>query len=129
MAQVKIYGLRERLDPDKPRLSDLIHSCLVDALGLPPEKRFHRFFPLEAEDFVYPSDRSDRYLILEISMFEGRSTEAKNRLYRLLYARIGEALSLAPEDLEITLFETPKENWGIRGKPGDELSLGYKVDV
>ncbi|MEM6432015.1 MAG: tautomerase family protein, partial [Deinococcota bacterium] len=26
-------------------------------------------------------------------------------------------------------FETPKENWGIRGQLGDELSLNYKVDV
>jgi hypothetical protein len=31
--------------------------------------------------------------------------------------------------IEITLFETPRENWGIRGLPGDELSLNYKVQV
>jgi hypothetical protein len=33
------------------------------------------------------------------------------------------------QDIEITLFETPKVNWGIRGMNGEDLSLGYKVDV
>ncbi|MFZ5900336.1 hypothetical protein ACUM6F_03305 [Desulforudis sp. DRI-14] len=40
-------------------------------------------------------------------------------------ARVG----IAPQDLEITIFETPQGNWGIRGKPGDELALNYKVQV
>jgi phenylpyruvate tautomerase PptA (4-oxalocrotonate tautomerase family) len=35
---------------------------------------------------------------------------------------------MVPQDVEITIHESPKENWGIRGKPGDELSLSYKVE-
>jgi hypothetical protein len=38
-------------------------------------------------------------------------------------------LHLHPNDLEITVFQSPKHCWGIRGKTGDELDLGYKVDV
>lgn len=34
-----------------------------------------------------------------------------------------------PENVEITIFETPKQNWEIRGMCGDELALGYKVNV
>jgi hypothetical protein len=30
---------------------------------------------------------------------------------------------------EITIFDTPKYNWGIRVKSGDEISLPYKVIV
>ncbi|MBW3623383.1 MAG: tautomerase family protein [Armatimonadetes bacterium] len=129
MAQVKVYGLREQLNPVKARLSDLIHGCVVEALGLPPEKRFHRFFPMEREDFLFPPDRSDRYTILEISLFEGRTPDTRKRLIRLLYDRLGAELQLSPMDLEITLFETPKRNWGIRGVSGDELSLDYKVEA
>jgi len=29
MAQVKIFGLREQLDPIKRQLSDVIHSCVI----------------------------------------------------------------------------------------------------
>jgi Tautomerase enzyme len=128
MAQVKIYGLRTALDPIKHQLSDVIHSCVVDALQYPTDKRAHRFFPLDPSDFFYPSGRSDRYTILEFSMFEGRSVEAKKQLIRLLFERV-QTLGISTQDLEITLFETPKHNWGFRGLPGDEHQLNYKVDV
>ncbi len=129
MAQIKIYGLKEQLNPVKAQLSDVIHSCVVDALAFPQEKRFHRFFPLEAEDFYYPPDRTPRYTIIEISMFEGRTVETKKHLIRLLFERIHGQLKINPSDLEITITETPKHNWGFRGQPGDEVGLSYKVEV
>ncbi len=128
MPQVKIYGLRDVLNPIKPQLSDAIHSCMMDALQYPDDKRFHRFFPLDPSDFFYSPDRSDRYTILEFSMFEGRSVEAKKQLIRLLFERV-QILGISTQDLEITIFETPKHNWGFRGLPGDEHQLNYKVDV
>lgn len=129
MAQVKIYGLGDRLDPVKKELSEVIHSCVVDALSFPEDKRAHRFFGLEAEDFYYPAGRTERYTIVEISMFEGRSVEAKKRLIRLLFERAHRELDLMPSDLEVTITETPKHNWGFRGQPGDEIGLNYKVEV
>ena len=129
MAQVKIYALASALSGQREKLSDTIHSCLVDAFALPEDKRFHRFFPLAAEDFVFPAGRSERYTILEISMFEGRSDEAKKRLIRLLFERFTAELGYDVRDLELTLFETPRTNWGIRGVPGDELELSYQVEV
>ncbi|HEX8238003.1 MAG TPA: tautomerase family protein [Abditibacteriaceae bacterium] len=129
MAQIKIYGLKEQLEPRRETLSDVIHSCAVDALGLPPDKRFHRFIALEKADFIFPSGRSDDYTIIEISMFKGRSTMAKKRLINLLFERLNAHLGIAVDDIEITIFETPKKNWGIRGKPGDELELSYSVTV
>jgi phenylpyruvate tautomerase PptA (4-oxalocrotonate tautomerase family) len=129
MAQVKIYGLRARLDPVKARLSDTIHSCVMEALAYPADKRAHRFFPLDPADFFYPAGRTDRYTILEFSMFEGRSPEAKKQLIRLLFDRVHEACGISPVDLEITITETPRGNWGFRGRPGDEHVLDYNVEV
>jgi len=129
MAQIKIYGLKEQLNPIKGQLSDVIHSCVVDALAFPKDKRAHRFFPLEADDFYYPVGRSARYTIIEISMFEGRTVETKKCLIRLLFERANQVLGLSPNDLEVTITETPKSNWGFRGQPGDEISLNYKVEV
>jgi phenylpyruvate tautomerase PptA (4-oxalocrotonate tautomerase family) len=129
MAQVKVFGLKTALDAIKRELSDIVQECLVEAFALPKDKRFQRFFGLAAEDFVYPAGRSERYLILEVSLFEGRSVEAKKGFIRRLYERTHAELGLSANDLEITLFETPRHNWGIRGLPGDELTLGYTVDV
>ena len=129
MAQIKIYGLKQYLNPIKAKLSDTIHSCVVEALSFPQDKRAHRFFPLDESDFYYPVGRTPRYTIIEISMFEGRSVETKKKLIRLLFEKTKQELSLANSDLEITIFETPKHNWGFRGLPGDEISLNYKVEV
>jgi phenylpyruvate tautomerase PptA (4-oxalocrotonate tautomerase family) len=129
MSQIKIYGLKPHLNPIKAQLSDVIHSCVVDALAFPQDKRAHRFFPMEESDFYYPGSASPRYTIIEISMFEGRSVETKKGLIRLLFERIGRQCDRLPNEIEITITETPRHNWGFRGKPGDEIGLNYKVEV
>jgi phenylpyruvate tautomerase PptA (4-oxalocrotonate tautomerase family) len=129
VSQVKVYGIREHLDPQKKLLSDAIHSCVVDALQFPPEKRAHRFFPMESEDFFYPASASPRYTIIEISMFEGRTIDTRKALIRLLFSRICATCDREPNEIEVTITETPRHNWGFRGLPGDEVGLTYKVDV
>ena len=129
MAQIKIYGLKEVLDPIKLQLSEIIHSCAMEVLQLPIKKRFHRFFPLDRSDFFFPDDRSIHYTIIEVSLFEGRSLETKKAFIKLLFSRIEKQLDISPQDGEITIFETPQHNWGIRGLPGDELALNYQVNI
>lgn len=129
MVQVKIYGLKENIEPKRFALSYVIQSSLTEAIGTPENKRFQRFIILNSEDFLFPRDRTSNYTIIEIIMFEGRSVETKKNLIRLLYKKIRETVDITPQDLEITLIETPKENWGVRGVPGDELDLDYKVDI
>jgi len=129
MGQIRIYGVKDSLNPIKKKLSNVIRSCMVEALDFPSDKRFHRFFPLDKEDFYFASGRTESYTVIEVSMFEGRSVEAKKELLKLLFKRINSELNISPQDIEITIFETPKHNWGIRGLPGDELKLSYKVNV
>ena len=93
------------------------------------DKKFQRYFPMHADDFYFPAGRTEKYTIIEVSMFEGRSVETKKEFIKLMYLRFREQLDIEENDLEITIFETPKFNWGIRGLPGDELTLNYKVNV
>jgi 4-oxalocrotonate tautomerase family enzyme len=129
MAQIKVYGLHDHLNAKRQAISNAIHASAMEALGLPEEKRFHRFIGLAAEDFIYPGDRSRKYTIVEISMFEGRTVETKKALIRLLFERLDADCGIPAQDVEITITETPQHNWGIRGLPADELALTYKVKV
>ena len=129
MAQIKIYGLRHTLERVRSELSDSIHKSVMVALQYPVEKRFHRFIMLDEVDFIYPADRSEDYIILEISIFEGRTAEAKKHLIQQLFENIPAFTGIAAIDIELTILETPKSSWGIRGKPGDELALDYTVEV
>ncbi len=129
MGQVKIFGLSKELDKVKHKMSEVIHSCIVDGLHFPADKKFQRFFPLESDDFYFPPGRTDKYTIIEISIFEGRNVETKKEFIRMMYDRFREHLDISEQDLEITIFETPQFNWGIRGLPGDELILNYKINM
>jgi phenylpyruvate tautomerase PptA (4-oxalocrotonate tautomerase family) len=128
MAQIVVYGHAAALRPRIPELSDAIHAAVVGALKLPKAKRFHRFIALEPDCFVTPADRTIDYTIIEVSMFEGRSTEAKKNLIRHLFRNVA-SVGVSISDLEITITETRQANWGIRGVPADELHLGYPVNV
>lgn len=129
MAQIKIYGVRQHLNPIKARLSDVIHSCIVDVLKFPPDKRAHRFFPLEREDFYMPAGRTDSYIIIEIMMIEGRTIETRKQLIQLLFERIHREFEIALADIEINIAESPRHNWGFRGKTGDEAEINYTIEV
>ncbi len=129
MAHFKIYGREEHLREHHARISEIVHGAAVRTLQLPSDKQFHRFFPLAGWQFVAPADRSERYTILEIYMFTGRTKEVRKALLRALMDDLSAGLGLSPTDIEITIFESPRENWGIRGQHGDELVLNYKVEI
>ncbi|GAB3261876.1 tautomerase family protein [Larkinella harenae] len=129
MSQVKIYGLQEPLRVIRNQLSDVIQACVVEALQFPPNKRAHRFFYLEPDDFFMPEGRSEDYVIIELMMIEGRTVETKKKLINLLFERISQQIGLSVNDIEICILESPAHNWGFRGKPGDEVGLTYPIKV
>ncbi len=129
MAQIKVYGISQKLDEVKTALSDVIHSCVMEALQFPADKRAHRFIGLAKEDMFMPGGRTDAYTIIEIAMMEGRTTETKKKLIRLLFDRIRDEVGISHQDIEICIFESPACNWGFRGMHGDEIKLNYKVNV
>lgn len=68
---IVIYGIKEHLNPVKAQLSDVIHGCMQSVLGMPEDKRAHRFIPMDAEDFYYPGGRTPAYTVIEINMMQG----------------------------------------------------------
>ena len=127
---IVIYGINKKLNPIKSKLSDIIHSCMQQVLGMPEDKRAHRFIPMNKEDFYYPEGRTDQYTVIEINMMAGRQPETQKRLIKTLFKEIESELSISPIDVEITIQEQPPHCWGFRGITGDEAKdLKYKVNV
>ncbi len=127
---IVIYGIDEQLNPIKSTLSDVIHGCMRETLGMPEDKRIHRFIPMKRENFYYPGGRSEAYTIIEINMMAGRQVDTKKALIKSLFRAIEDTLSIAPLDIEITLKEQEPHCWGFRGVTGDEIrDLSYKIDT
>jgi hypothetical protein len=127
---ILIYGIKEKLNPIKAQLSDVIHGCMMSVLGMPVDKRAHRFIPMEKDDFYYPGGRTDAYTVIEITMMTGRKAETQKKLIKALFNEIESKLSISPIDLEITIKELPTHAMGFRGMTGDEANdLTYKINV
>ncbi len=130
MAQVIVFSHDQVLtDERREALSAAIHGAVMSALDYPADKKFHRFVRLAEGDFLHPADRGPDYTIIEISLFEGRSDAAKRALIAALFANLRDQVGIDPHSVEITLTETPKLNWGIRGLNAEDLALGYTVEV
>lgn len=129
MPTTKIYGRRSALGQYQQVLSDVIQSCVTDILRFPPEIRLQRFFLMEDRDFIFGEGRSDMYLVIELSMFEGRSVETIKGLINAMYDRITAATPIPRADIDITIHEVPRHCWGLQGEIGDEKKLAYNVSI
>ena len=126
---ITIYGLADRLNPIKARMSDVLHGCVMRTLGLPEDKRAHRFIPMARADFYYPGGRSDAYTAITIDVMAGRSVATKKALIHAIFDAFARELAIEPVDVEITIREQPAHCWGFRGMTGDDATLSYEIEV
>ncbi len=123
-----IYGLKEKIQPRKVQLMEIIFACLALELGIPPKKHAIRFIGLAREDFYYPDGRTDDFTVIEINLMQGRTEFTKKRLIKMLFSELEHKLNIAPMDVEITIKEQPAHCWGFRGMTGDEATdLTYSI--
>jgi phenylpyruvate tautomerase PptA (4-oxalocrotonate tautomerase family) len=129
MPLVRLEVRQGRSAAQKRALLDTAHAALVEALGIPDHDRTQRLVEHAREDFELPPGSSDDFVLVEVTMFAGRSRQAKRRLYQALVRNIGE-LGVAPADVFVVLLEPPLDNWGIRGgQMASEVDLGFEVQV
>jgi phenylpyruvate tautomerase PptA (4-oxalocrotonate tautomerase family) len=108
---------------------DAVQSALREALKIPEADRTLRLIEHPASHFAVPPGRGEKFTLIEITMFSGRSMAAKRALYQVIVRNLA-ALDVPPHDIKITLIEAPPENWGVRGGvPASEIDLGFKIDV
>jgi len=129
MPVVKIDTRRGLAPETKRRLLDAAHEALVAAFKIPDHDRTQRLVEHAPEDFDIPPGRGERYTVVEISVFAGRSVDAKRALYRELVERF-EAAGIPRADVFILLHEEPVENWGLRGGiAGCDIDFGFKIQI
>jgi phenylpyruvate tautomerase PptA (4-oxalocrotonate tautomerase family) len=105
-----------------------IQRALVEGIRIPAQDRDIRVLEYPSHAFAPPEGRGPHYSVIEISMFSGRTIEAKRRLYASLVRELA-AFDLAPTDLKVVIHDVPRENWGLGGKAATDIELGFKVEV
>ena len=116
MPVAKIHVLEGRYNEARLRkVSGAVQNGLMNALGIPPEDFFQIIHVLPRSRLLHtPSflglDYSDDLIILEITFISGRPKETRLALLKALNDGVVAAAGISPDDLLITLYETPGEN-------------------
>jgi len=113
----------------KKALFNGVHEALVETIKIPDHDRFQRIYELENGNFEYPKTKTDNITLIEIIMFAGRSNHAKKALIQTINKKLSITPGIDVEDIIIILIEPPLENWSIRGKPANEIELGFNIEV
>lgn len=130
MPLVKIEIVKGKTVEYKKALLDGVHLALVEALKIPDYDRLQRLYELDDTCFEYPSIKTDRITLISLTIFKGRSAEAKKKLYSEIVNNLAKNPGIPGNDIVIVIDEPPLENWGIRGgKPANEVDLGFEIKV
>ncbi len=107
------------------KIRDSVMDSVVDILQLPANDRNVRLIEYQPELFLM---KPPYEILIEISLFTGRTKETKRKLFKTIVDRLESNELIDKEKILITLNEQPLENWGGRGGiPADEMDLGFKV--
>jgi phenylpyruvate tautomerase PptA (4-oxalocrotonate tautomerase family) len=111
------------------KVIEAVQSALLNALKLPDYDRDIVLDIYDETTRIVLTGRSQRYTRVEVTLFAGRSMEAKRALYKAMVANLAE-LGVPETEVKTVLIEVPAENWGLRGGyPASEIDLGFKIDV
>jgi 4-oxalocrotonate tautomerase family enzyme len=116
MPLVKINLIKGKSPEYKKTVFDCVHQGLMESLGISDWDRFQRIIEFDRTDFEAPAEKSDNFMIIELTLFPGRTKEQKKAAIEIITAKLVASLSIAPEDVFIIITEPPLENWGMAGK-------------
>lgn len=99
-------------------VADVVYYAMLDTLDVPEHDRFQvvsEYAPgrLIVDKQYLGIQRSDRAIIIQVTLNAGRTVKKKKAFYAAVADGIHERTGLAKADVVIGLVEVPKENWSF----------------
>jgi phenylpyruvate tautomerase PptA (4-oxalocrotonate tautomerase family) len=114
---------------EKRALMEAVQGAIAATLKLPPHDRNLRLSVHGRDEWLLPEGTSERYVLVEIALFEGRTPETKGKLYAAVVEAL-DGVGVPKNEVFLRIIEQPRENFGIRGgQRADLVLLGYEVKV
>jgi 4-oxalocrotonate tautomerase len=119
MPIAKIHVLEGRYDKDRlDKVSQAVQSALINTLGIPADDFYQLIFEFPRDRFRHtPSfvgmNYTDDLILLDVTFIEGRPKELRLNLLKELNQRVSSAAKMSPDDLVITIYEAPGENFSF----------------
>jgi 4-oxalocrotonate tautomerase len=102
----------------KQAILDGIYLALRETFDVPENDRFMVISEQDDENFDYDRtylgiDRSDDFVIIQLTVSNTRPRAKKQALYRRIVERLSDKPGLRPQDVFINLVEVLPENWSF----------------
>jgi phenylpyruvate tautomerase PptA (4-oxalocrotonate tautomerase family) len=129
MPNVTIEVRKRYTAEQEEQIINAVHAALMEGIKTPDWDKTIRLVVHEPHRFATPPQKDERYTLVDVDLFSGRSLNAKKAFYRAIVNNLGK-LGIPADHIKVLLRESEAENWGVRGGvPASEVDLGFKVDV
>jgi 4-oxalocrotonate tautomerase len=128
MPLVTIDLLEGRPRDELDSICDAVHEALVAQLDVPERDRFqviteHRPGTFRFDRHYLEIDRSERFVLVRVTLSRGRTTAAKQGFYRRLCELLADRPGLRTEDLAVIMVENAREDWSFGRGQASYLEL------
>jgi phenylpyruvate tautomerase PptA (4-oxalocrotonate tautomerase family) len=99
-------------------IGDAVHQAMLETINVPQDDRFQVITEHPESGLIYDPKylgiaRGEGFLLIQITLNQGRTLEMKRALYKRIAERLAESPGIRKEDVMISLVEVPKENWSF----------------
>ena len=115
MPLVRVDMIKGKSSEYKKAVLDCIHDGLTESIGIEDWDRFQRIVEIPKDDFETAPEKTDKFMIIELTLFPGRTKEQKGVAIKAITSRLENSLGIDPTDVFIVINEPPFENWGMGG--------------
>ncbi|MFY9841907.1 MAG: tautomerase family protein [Terriglobales bacterium] len=99
-------------------IADGVHTAMIEAIAIPPDDRFQVITEHGVESLIYDPQylgihRSDKVVLIQITLSTGRKPGQKRALYKRIEELLAKSPGIRSEDIVISLVEVAWENWSF----------------
>jgi phenylpyruvate tautomerase PptA (4-oxalocrotonate tautomerase family) len=118
MPLVRISLQAGKPDSYRAAISNQVYEAMRETLSIPEGDRFqviteHSSTQLIADPSFMGAQRSADFVLIQIFLSRGRTTEAKQALYRSIAQRLANSPGIRPDDVMIVLTEVGLDDWSF----------------
>ncbi|WP_072242533.1 tautomerase family protein [Pannonibacter indicus] len=117
MPVTQIFSLPGRSAEEKQLIMECIHEALMTRFDIPHDDQYMIFNEKAREDFFFGSfpemERSDAFLLIQITVSNTRSVEMKKNLYKAICDKLGRKAGVLHDDVMVSLVEVTRDCWSF----------------
>ena len=120
MPFIRTYVHHETPNPQRSAIVEGIHQALIDAIGMPQDELFNIITGYKSDEFFFNKTfngyrRSDKPVVVEITMRRGRSDAMKRALYHHIAQNLLDKAQVRLDDVFIFVHENDYSDWSVGG--------------